>query len=487
MTEQTTSTEGRPTVIIVGGGLAGLAAAAALGSSGVSVTLLESRPRLGGRASSFIDKETGQAIDNCQHVVMGCCSNFHHFAKLVGIDDLFYTAYKLFFIAKDGQENSFHASGLPAPLHLAGAFRKLTYLSWRDLWSIARALKALAREDFSSSTKVGANRARSFADWLKEQRQSQHVIDHFWYVVLVSALSESLDRIDCHYARKVFVDGFLGSRRGWEVFIPTVPLDQLYGSAMQTSFENWPIDIRLKCGVQNIEPTASGVTAALRSGERLHAQHLVLAVPFHSVTSLLADNESTASLRSELAGADKMESAPISSVHLWFDRPITTLRHAVLVDRTSQWLFNRTALHGERTNLRDGYYYQVVISDSRAALADGHAGIVDHVVKELAEIWPKTRPPNLLHSRVVTEHRAVYSPTPGIDDLRPAQQSSVPHIQFAGDWTSTGWPATMESAVKSGYLAAENILRSLGQTPSFVQADPPYSWLSRLLFRLKRR
>lgn len=448
--------------------------------------MLESRPRLGGRASSFIDKETGQAIDNCQHVVMGCCSNFHHFAKLVGIDDLFHTAHTLFFIGKDGRENWFNASGLPAPLHLARAFRRLNYLSWRDLWSIARALKALAREDFSSSKTGRETGARSFADWLKQHRQSQHVIDHFWYVVLVSALSESLDRIDCHYARKVFVDGFLGSRTGWEVSMPTVPLDELYGSAMQISFENWPVDIRMKCGVQEIEPTQAGVSATLRSGESIAADHLVLAVPFHSVTSLLADSDATASLRPELAGADKMESAPISSVHLWFDRPITTLPHAVLVDRTSQWLFNRTSLSGKRTNLRDGYYYQVVISDSRAALADGHAAIIDHVVNELANIWPKTRTPHLLHSRVVTEHRAVYSPIPGIDALRPTQQSSSPQIQFAGDWTSTGWPATMESAVKSGYMAAENILRSLGKESPFAQADPPYSWLSRLLFGLKK-
>ncbi|MDA1015460.1 MAG: hydroxysqualene dehydroxylase HpnE [Planctomycetota bacterium] len=474
---------------MVGGGLAGLAATAALASRDVSVSVLESRPRLGGRASSFRDQETGEAIDNCQHVVMGCCANFHHFCRLVGIDHLFRTERELYFIGRDRRVNRFSATWLPAPLHLAKSFRKLSYFSWRELWSIARALKVLMRESFTSdsgSSNSPTQSPSSFAEWLAEQQQSDHAIRNFWQVVLVSALSESLDRIDCGYARKVFADGFLGSRRGWEVSMPIVPLDELYGTAMASWFRERNSRIQTQCGVKQVLiEGGQAVGVELRTGERLDADHVVLAVPFHLASSLFVESDQTQPILDELAGARRMESAPISSVHLWFDRPITSLPHAVLVDRFGQWVFNRSTILNElpdSTSDRQTYYYQVVISDSGECLRVGQAETVARVVQELHEVWPETADAELMHSRMVTEHRAVFSPLPGIDDQRPAQQSSVHNLQFAGDWTATDWPATMEAAVKSGYLAAENILRQLGDASQFVQPQPSLGWLSRMFF-----
>ncbi len=183
-------------VIVIGGGLAGLAAAVALAERGVAVTLLESRPRLGGRASSFVDQATGTAIDNCQHVSMGCCTNFRRFCETVGAADLLRTEPTLYFIGADRRINPFSASRLPAPLHLFPAFRRLSYLSRSDVRELARGLKALAK--LSKNTPV----SQPFDRWLKEHGQSPSVIENFWLVVLVSALSETLDRIDTFQGAK---------------------------------------------------------------------------------------------------------------------------------------------------------------------------------------------------------------------------------------------------------------------------------------------
>jgi len=481
--------------IIVGGGLAGLAAAVALTQRNVPVTLLESRPRLGGRAGSFVDQTTGELIDNCQHVSMGCCTNFRHFCQTAEIIDLLRTERELFFIGPDGNVNRFAAGWLPAPLHLFSAFRRLSYLSRGDLKQISRGLRALVRCDPSEST------TQSFQDWLAAHQQTPKVTKRFWEVVLVSALSESMDRIDVLHARKVFVDAFLAHRQGWEVQIPTVPLDELYGTRLIDWLAKRGATVKLKTGVERILIENGRATAVeLRDGEKLSANHLILAVPHHRVLSLLPDS---LGLHPQWQGVKQLETSPISSVHLWFDGPITSLPHAVFVDRLSQWMFNRTLLQrgalagGQRPPDRrllaagcspvrgkESHYYQIVISASRDLQERTQQEIVSEVVRELTGIWPETASCQLLHSRVITEHKAVFSPLPGVEKLRPNQQSPILNLQLAGDWTDTGWPATMEGAVRSGYLAAENVLKNLGKPEKILQPDLSVSLLSKWLFGL---
>ncbi len=507
-------------VIVVGGGLSGLAATVALAERGLRVTLLESRPRWGGRASSIVDQGTGETIDNCQHVNLGCGTNFQHFCRTVGIESLFVREPKLTFIAPDGRASSLSAAPLlPAPLHLLPSLARLRYLSAAEKWQLAGGLRALARND---SRQCGDE---SFLQWLQRQGQSPAVIERFWHVVLVSALSETLDRIEIGHARKVFVDAFLANRRGWEVWLPTAPLGDLYGVHLEQWLTAHGVTSRLQCGVKRVlfeeqkvsaagEPTRSDTGRAatgveLRSGDKITADHVILAVPQNLVLGLLPEEWSTAP---QLAGIAKLETAPISSVHLWFDRPITPLRHAVFVGRLSQWLFNRSAicthvgaqaisspdapcpplLRGGETGAKSEiqnpkseiHYCQVVISASRDVLAMGHDETIRAVVEELAAVWPEARAARLVHSRLVTEHKAVVSMLPGVDRLRPAQQSPVANVQLAGDWTSTGWPGTMEGAVRSGYLAAENVLRQCGRFEPLVQPDLPKALLSKLLFGL---
>jgi len=474
--------------IIIGGGLAGLAAGAALAERRFGVTILESRPRLGGRASSFSDPVTGETIDNCQHVAMGCCTNFRAFCQLVGIEGHFHTESELHFIGPDGTRYAWKASSLPAPFHLMPAFFRLGYLTLGQKITAARALRSLVRH--------GGRPGESFAGWLKRHRQPAEVIERFWEVVLVSALSESMDRIDVGYARKVFVDGFLANREGWKVVVPNQPLDEIY-SPVKSWLERRGATVRTSAGVDRIEfANDRAVAVHLRNGERIEADDVVVAVPWDRTEALLKDApaRSPASPKKpgfcELPGfSGPTESAPISSVHLWFDRPITDLPHAVFVGKSSQWLFQR----GEESNAAAAsgsggappgrsFYYQVVVSASRGFLQMESRQAIELVRQELASVWPIVNEAKLLRGRVVTEHKAVFSPLPGIDDLRPSQHTSIPNLHLAGDWTRTGWPATMEGAVKSGFLAAASVLQRAGSPEELVAPPLPVEPLARLFF-----
>ncbi|WP_373651480.1 hydroxysqualene dehydroxylase HpnE [Schlesneria sp. DSM 10557] len=476
-----------PRIVIVGGGLAGLAAAVALTERNLPCLVLESRIRLGGRASSFHDPTTGSEIDNCQHVTLGCCTNFRHFCEATGLASSFRREPALHFVGPSGKVDRFAAGPLPAPLHLLGGFASLSYLSWQEKQALARGLKALARPVSS------ADEALPFSEWLKQHRQPTNVVNRFWFVVLVSALSESLDRISVTHARKVIVDAFLANRDGWYVDIPTVPLETLYGGLLVEWLTSRGSQIRLQTGVEKFEMAGEIVSGVrLNSGEIVEGDEFLAAVPFHRIRSLLPDALTS---HPDLQGIEQLEPAPISSLHLWFDRPITDLPHAVLVDRLCQWVFNRTLLGNTPAStllagpqgtdvVEKSFYYQIVISASHQLGGRSKEDIQQEVLKELAEVWPETANAILLHSRQVTEHRAVFSPVPGIDGLRPAQQSPVANLQLAGDWTRTGWPATMEGAVRSGYLAAENILSRLGKPKRVIRPNLKTAFLSRVIYGL---
>ncbi len=481
-------------VVIVGGGLAGLAAASALAARGMAVTVLESRPRLGGRASSIVDRDTGETIDNCQHVAMGCCTSFRHFCDATGCSDLFETQKELYFVGPPGQTKvvRFAASSLPAPLHLASSFLRMPWFTLGEKRQIAFGLRRL--------TKARLETDRSFQAWLDEQRQSETVQRRFWHLILVSALSESLDRISFHHARKVFVDGFLSCREGWEVSIPTVPLDDVYETRIAAALRKHGADIRVKSGVRRLVMSGGHVVGVeLRDGSEVAGDEFVLAVPQYLVKSMLPDELSE---HPGVAALDRLETAPIASVHLWYDQPLTELPHATFVDRLSQWMFNRTVLSSAqplscRSPLplggevavsaacegggEQGCRLQVVISAAHDLSGMSEKEVIAKVDAELREVWPDNHEARLLKGRMITEHRAVFSPLPGVDEIRALQQSPIPNLQLAGDWTRTGWPATMEGAVRSGYLAAENILGRCGAAASVVPSDLPSARLFRWL------
>ena len=465
------TTEAAPTVAIVGGGLAGLAAAVALGSAGCRIDLFESRRWLGGRAASFRDPTTGELVDHCQHVSMGCCTNLADFCRRTGIDGLFRRDRTLHFIGPDGRRFPLQADRwLPAPLHLMRGFWSLKYLSRQDRFGIARALWTLMRLQVKDD-----DRLPTVGRWLHEQGQSPTAIDRFWSVILVSALGEQLDRASLSAARKVIVDGFLASRDAYTVEIPQAPLGTLYGERLIQWLADHRVTLHLNTPVRQIAVDA-GRSVILGDGTRATADFVIVAVPWSKISELVPPG--IASQCPWLDAIGSIEAAPITGVHLWFDRSFTELPHAVLVGRLSQWLFNRGP-----SGPQADHYYQVVISASRELAGRDRHDVVAEVCDELRAIWPLARAAKLVHARVVTEHSAVFSVRPGLDGLRPAQQTSIPRLLVAGDWTATHWPSTMEGAVRSGYLAAEAVLKASGRAQGFLVPDLSRGFLARRLIK----
>jgi squalene-associated FAD-dependent desaturase len=482
-----------PRVVIVGGGLAGLAAAAALVDRHLRITIVESRPRLGGRASSFNDPITGESVDNCQHVSMACCTNLADFCQRVGIDSLFRRERELVFLGPDGQISRFRPGIWPAPFHLAGSFLAARFLSAGDKMRIAYGLAALAIE---RDERPG----ESFADWLLRHRQSRRSIDLFWAPVLVSALNERLEQMDVGHARKVFLDGFLRNRTGFQPEIPLVPLGELYGTRLASWLGDHDVTVRMTTGVSGIEVdddcAVSGVV--LRTGEMIRADFVVLAVPFDRVLSLIPGQ-----IRERWPALDAVEAlhaAPITGIHLWFDRTVCPFDHVVTPGRLIQWIFNHTAIQG-RTGMpgpvgsrqtapaaddqpatEQGQYLQLVVSASYDLLALDKVAIRDAALADLAKIWPVAREAQLLRWWVVTEHGATFAVRPCVDGLRPPQRTPIDGLFLAGDWTNTGWPATMEGAVRSGYLAAQGILAVLDRPTRLLRPGLKTGLLAGWLF-----
>lgn len=459
---------------IVGGGIAGLSAGCALADAGFRVSLFERRPFVGGRASSYEHPGTGETVDNCQHVLLGCCTNLLDFYRRIGVADKIQWFDRLTFIEPGGRRSEIGPSGLPAPFHTSPSFLKASSLSWADKIAISRAMLALTGP-------LPPDSAMSFADWLREHRQTQGAIDRFWKVVLVSAINEDLDRISVRYGAQVFRESFLKSAEAGKMGVPTVPLSDLYSKAI-SYIEQRNGKVHLRTSVEGVVAEQEGVL--LQSGARAeHFDFGVLAVPHNALGKLLpsqnGSGEASTQLQAQIA---KFESSPITGIHLWFDREITELPHAVLLDRTIQWMFQKSKLQPQRQEGEHaGSYVELVVSSSKSLVGMGRQEILDLALRELVEFFPQVREAQLLKATVVKELHATYSALPGSDSYRPQSRTPWPRIFLAGDWTATGWPATMEGAVRSGYRAAEEVTRGAGEAIYVLAPDLKPSGAMRLL------
>lgn len=454
-----TSNPQQPTVAIAGGGLAGLAAACALADSGFRVTLFERRPYLGGRASSYEHPGTGEVVDNCQHVLFRVCTNLVEFYQRIGVADQIRWFDEMTFIEPGGRTSVMHASPLPAPLHTAPSFLRFPFLDLKDKLAISRAIAALT---LTPQPDTG----RSFLDWCRLHGQTQNAIERFWKPILVSALSEDLDLISISYAAQVVRES-MKSPAARHMGVPTIPLTDLYNRAGDY-IRARAGEIRFRTSLETFSPGPSHVRVRTNDSEGNY-DHLVLALPFENLDRVLPQTPEAAPLREHLA---HFAHAPITGIHLWFDRQITDLDHAVLLDRTIQWLFHKSRLLATRASVTDnGSYIELVVSASKSLIDKSRAEIVDLALAEVREFFPAARCANLVKSTVIKEVHATYSPRPGIDAYRPPQTTAWPRVFLAGDFTATGWPATMEGAVRSGYLAAESLVRNTGRKKQFVVPD----------------
>jgi zeta-carotene desaturase len=431
-------------VLVIGGGLAGLAAAAALGSTGATVQVLESKPFLGGRATSY-SLPDAEVIDNCQHVLLRCCVNLLDFYRRLGVEDKVRFFSEIPFLEPGGRMSLFRRGLLPAPLHFTESFLRLPFLSLLDKIGIARAFLAIMTEKRRPDLDD-----ISMLDWLREKRQTPNAIERFWRQVLVSAINEELDRMAASHGFQVYRLGFLATSTSYEMGVPDVPLGDLYGSAAWKRLPN--VSLRTRTSVERLTVENGRVTAALSNGAPLTARHYIAAVPFERIATLVPE-----------AGIDTsaFSHSSITGVHLWFDRQVTELPNATLLDRNIQWFFNKDS----------GRYLQLVISASRQLLDMPRQQVIDLALAELREFLPGTRNAQLLKAHVVKEVRATYSALPGLHRHRPEPQTKLQNLCLAGDWTQSGWPATMEGAVRSGYRAAEFTAAALNRPSKFLLPD----------------
>lgn len=431
-------------VIVIGGGLAGLAAAATLGGTGLTVELFESKPFLGGRAASYALPDA-EVIDNCQHVLLRCCVNLLDFYGRLGVANKIRFFSEIPFLEPGGRISIFRRGLLPAPLHFTESFLRLPFLNLRDKLGIARAFLAIllerGRKDLDDI---------SMLDWLREKGQTPNAVQRFWRQVLVSAINEELDRMAASHGFQVFRLGFLATDDSYEMGVPDVPLGELYGSQAWEGIPN--VKLRLRSAVQKALVSGDRIDGVISGGERYEAKQYISAVPFERIGGLVpeAGIETGAFTHSSITG-----------VHVWFDRPVTELSNATLLERNIQWFFNKDG----------GRYLQLVISASRDLLTMPRQAVIDLAVKELREFLPAAREAVVVKAHVVKEARATYSALPGLHRHRPEPSTKFENLWLAGDWTQSGWPATMEGAVRSGYRAAEFTAAALDRPSRFVLPD----------------
>ncbi|MGA7441904.1 MAG: hydroxysqualene dehydroxylase HpnE, partial [Candidatus Sulfotelmatobacter sp.] len=444
--------------------------------SGLRVTIFERRPYLGGRASSYEHPGTGEVVDNCQHVLFRVCTNLVEFYRRIGVEGKIRWYDDMTFIEPGGRSSLMHASRLPAPLHTAPSFLRFPFLTVRDKLAISRAIAALTLTAQPDSGK-------SFLQWCRDHGQTENAIERFWKPILVSALSEDLDRISISYAAQVVRES-MKTPAARHMGVPSIPLTDLYNKVGDYIRAHGG-EILFRTSLQAFSSNAPHVQIRITDQDKREREesfdHLILALPFNTVGAVLPQTPDAAPLHEDLT---HFESCPITGIHLWFDRQITELDHAVLLDRTIQWMFHKSRLLTTRAaadSQASGSYIELVVSASKSLIDRSRPEIVDLALKEVREFFPVAREATLLKSAVIKEVHATYSPRPGIDAYRPSQSTPWPQVFLAGDWTATGWPATMEGAVRSGYLAAEALIRVAGaNSKRFLAPDLPASGFMRL-------
>jgi squalene-associated FAD-dependent desaturase len=349
-------------------------------------------------------------------------------------------------------------------------FLRAKMLSAGDKIAISRAMAVMSRG-------LPEDSSEDFLSWLRRQRQTEQAIERFWKTVLVSALNEDLDRMSVRYATQVFRESFMKSAAAGRMGLPTIPLSDLYGNAIEYIRARGG-EVLLRSSVNAIGPKRDRVGVLTSSGEQ-QFDFVVLAAPFQNVASLLPSDESAKPIKDQVA---KFEPSSITGIHLWFDREITPLPHAVLLDRTIQWMFHKSKFHEDRQNADKGSYVELVVSASKSLVQKSREEILELATRELAEFFPAVQEAKLVKATVIKEIYATYAILPGLDKYRPGAKTQWPQIFLAGDWTATGWPATMEGAVRSGYLAAEALMKSAGQEKKFVVADLPATGFMKLFW-----
>lgn len=455
-------------VLVIGAGAAGLAAAVALSGAGARVSVVERKPFVGGRAYSYPHPALDEVIDS-QHVLLGCCTNLVDLCNLSGANQHI-RWYDTITFLEPGTANTaarrsdIAAGSLPAPGHNTLSFLRAPMLTFTDKSRIALGLIEF-RRDYPTSDE------EPFSAWLKRTRQTERAIRHFWEPIIVGTLNDTFDRCSTRYAGQVFHESFMKSAEGGRLGIPSQPLSEFYDAIAMLAEQQGTV-LRPRTSIDRIEQLSDGLWQATASDGSVHCgQSLLLALPFEQTARLLATLPESSPQRERIEPSlAHFTHSPITTIHLWFDRAITDLDHAALLDTRIQWMFNKTLIRRFEASAQpaEGQYLELVISASHPELHQSREEILKSALAELVRFFPRVREANLVKAGVLKEARATFSVTPGLDRFRPTADALGDNLYVAGDWTLSGWPSTMEGAVRSGRLAAEAIASATGNARTFL-------------------
>ena len=440
-------------VAVIGGGLAGITAAIALAETGADVTLLEARPRLGGATCSF--SRDGLTVDTGQHIFLGCCSAYRGLLDRLGMTGhtTLQDRFDVTVLAPGGRKARLRRTALPGPLHMLPALGRYPFLSRTERVSVARPALAMR---FVDPADPAADTQR-FGDWLARRGQSERTRRALWDLFSVSALNIAGDDASLALAAVVVKTGLLGKNNAADIGVPTLPLGELHGDAGATLLAKLGGQVALSTKVSAIEPVSGGgFRIALAQGAPVTADAVVLAVPHEKAAPLIPAG---ALPEQTVAGWAGLGASPIVNVHVIYDRPVMDLPFVAAIDSPVQWVFDRTKISAMD---RPGQQYLAISLSAADQFADTPvAELQEQFLPALAELFPAARDARVTEFFVTRERRATFRQTPGSGALRPKTATARPGLVLAGAWTDTGWPDTMEGAVRSGLAAAAELRRTV--------------------------
>jgi hydroxysqualene dehydroxylase len=447
-----------PRVVVVGGGLAGMATAMRLAEAGLPVTLLEALGRLGGRASSFRDGGSGELVDNCQHVLLGCCTGLMDFYGRLDVLDRIGWHRRVFFADSEGRVDALEAEDLPPPLHLMPSLLRLRLLSGGEKLSLARGMGAIARLDDEGWKRL---KQKTFAQWLEEHGQSGRVVTRFWSLLAASAANETPERLSAAVALRVFREGFLGDADAYVVGLANVPLVELYGRVAEI-LQRAGGRVCLSTRVRSLAAGEEGTWAVTTDEGLIRAEAVVAAVPPNVLRKLC--EPAVVAADATLRSASCFKFSTIMGVHLWLEceegQPVMCQPLLGLMGGRMHWLFNKGMS-------KDGQHVHAVVSAAEELARLPSEEILEVALEDLMKFCGRHCRPRLRRGLVVKERKATFSASPGAVAMRPGARTSQRGLYLAGDWCDTGWPATMEGAVRSGNEAGRAVFEDLRHGQAF--------------------
>ncbi|HKP84676.1 MAG TPA: hydroxysqualene dehydroxylase HpnE [Blastocatellia bacterium] len=431
-------------VIIIGGGFAGLAAGVALSHAGDEVLLLERRSFLGGRAYSFRDPVTDDVVDNGQHLFMGCYKHTVALLEKIGcLDRLrFQDKPHVDFLDRENGFTSFECPPLPAPIHVIAGLFAMKGLSVGDKFRAFKVGRAIQKNGRPGQAPL------SVSDWLDRLGQSQRMKERFWYPMAVATLNESPEIASAAMMKVVLKEAFGRDTKSSAIGIARVGLSDLYTEGARAFIEARGGEVRTGAQVSKLVIERNKVMAVeSKDGRRVEADYFISAVPHSAFLQIIPD----ALRNDQFRALASLESSPIVSINLWFDRPVIDREFVGLIGTESQWIFNKDLIVKPS---RQANQIAVIISAARKFVDRTKEQLIEMALAELNELLPESRSAKLLHSRIIKEREATLSHTIESDRIRPGPRTTISNLILAGDWTATGLPATIESAVISGDIAA---------------------------------